>query len=100
MTGLRCEALEDRQLLSTLVWNGTNAGNVDWSVAGNWLLNGNPAAPVAGDRLVFSNAAPAIIKSANNDFPVDTNFQIEIDTGGYSLAGNEISISGANAIRR
>lgn len=43
------ECLEDRTLLSTIVWDG-DAGDFQWSTAENWIGN---VSPVPGDDVVI-----------------------------------------------
>ncbi len=69
------------------VWTGNT--NANWTNIGNWT-NG---APVAGDDLVFSNVGTANL-SNTNDFAAGTVFNsITISAGGYTLAGNSVSLT-------
>lgn len=71
----------------TRTWTGAGANN-NWTTNANW----NPAAPNAGDILVFP--AVAARKSNTNDYPNGTSFaEIRFLGAGYALAGNRLELS-------
>lgn len=71
---------------ATRTWTGASSAN--WNVAGNWT----EGLPEAGDDLVFPAGASNLV--TNNDFPADTAFNtITLSGGGYTLAGNSVSIT-------
>ena len=83
------EALEDRLLLSTRVWDGSADGsgvpfaNSNWSAPQNWV---GDIATVAGDDLRFPVSARQL--TATNDFPAGTPFNsLAIAGTGYNLTG-------------
>src|SRR5262249_53455930 len=91
----RLEALEDRLLLSTRVWDGTVDGSgvaftdANWTSAQNWV---GDVAPVAGDDLVFP--ATALQYSTNNDFaPGTVSHSISIAGSSYTMAGNALALT-------
>lgn len=68
----------------TRTWTGAGA-NGNWTTHANW----NPAAPNAGDILVFPVVAAR--KSNTNDYPAGTEFaRIRLTGSGYTLAGNSV----------
>ena len=72
-------------------WTGLGA-NTSWQTAGNWS---GGVAPVANDTLIFGAAGVAVRPVANNNFPVGTTFgAIFITSGGYSLTGNAVVVTG------
>ncbi len=83
---LRVEALEERCLLSTLTWTGTNSGN--WSDTGNWS---GGVAPSAGstDTLVFPTGG--LNQVMNNDIAGLTE-DIQFTGGSYDITGNTFSL--------
>jgi autotransporter-associated beta strand protein len=103
------EALEDRLVLSTVVWDGSADGsgvpfaNANWTSPQNWV---GDVAPQPGDDLVFP--ATALQQTATNDFPAGTAFHsIHISGTGWTLNGNAVSLaagistsnaSGANTV--
>ncbi len=103
------EALEDRLLLSTRVWDGSADGSgvpftdAHWTSPQNWV---GDVAPTAGDDLVFP--ATALRMTATNDFPGGTAFHsIRISGSNWTLNGNAVSLaagitttgaSGANTV--
>jgi fibronectin-binding autotransporter adhesin len=90
------EYLEDRVLLATDFWTGAGP-TANWSNAANW----GGSAPFAGDDLVFPDGAAQLY--TNNDFTSGTSFnsitfgQFFGTTGGYTIAGNAITV-GAGGI--
>jgi hypothetical protein len=72
---------------NTLTWTGAGDGS-SWSDAKNWDLD---AAPVSGDSLIFAAGSPL---SPNNNIAGLTINTIDIQGGGYTLAGNAISLTG------
>jgi fibronectin-binding autotransporter adhesin len=92
---LAVEALEDRLLLSTRVWDGGPDGGTTPSADANWTTGTNWAgdvAPQPGDDLQFP--ASALQFAANNDFPAGTAFNsIAISGSGYNLGGNSIALA-------
>ena len=71
----------------TRTWTGAGANN-NWTTQANW----NPAAPNAGDILVFP--AVAARKSNTNDYPDGTTFaEIQFLGAGYTLGGNRVQLS-------
>ncbi len=70
----------------TRTWTGTGA-NANWTNHANW----NPAAPNAGDILVFP--AVAARKSNTNDYPDGTTFaEVRLQGSGYILGGNRVAL--------
>ncbi len=69
-------------------WTGAGTGT-KWTTAANWI---GDVAPQPGDDLVFPDGAR---QRANlNDFPAGTAFgSLSITGGGYSLAGNAITVA-------
>ncbi|HEV8267339.1 MAG TPA: autotransporter-associated beta strand repeat-containing protein, partial [Thermoanaerobaculia bacterium] len=78
---------------ATKTWNGVNGST--WSNNGNWTP---PAAPVAGDDLVFpANSAmtPVYTFNSTNDLAANTTFaSLSISGSGYTIGGNAIALSG------
>ena len=74
---------------ATKTWTGGGATPWNWSDLNNW---GGVSAPVAGDDLVFP-AGPTNL-TTNNDYTAGTVFNsITLSGGGYTLAGNSVSIT-------
>ena len=72
----------------TVTWTGGDASNSNWTDPQNW----SPGAPVAGDVLVFPQAASR--KTNTNDFPANTSFaQIVLTGSGYELNGNPLELT-------
>ena len=87
----RMETLETRLALSagTSTWTGLGTDS-NWMTADNWSGN---TLPQAGYDLVFPEGAAQIAASDNN-FPAGTSFNsITIESAGYELAGNAISLT-------
>jgi Bacterial Ig-like domain (group 3) len=94
------EGLELRIALTTDVWTGAAAlahQDYSWSNASNW----SQGAPTSGEALQFpaasaNNFIPT--QPINNDLTGLTFPSIEIDSSGYSLTGNSISLTAATGI--
>ncbi len=70
----------------TRTWTGAGA-NSNWTNHANW----NPAAPNAGDILVFP--AGAARKNNTNDYPAGTSFErVRLTGAGYTLGGNRVNL--------
>jgi fibronectin-binding autotransporter adhesin len=81
------EPLEERQLLSTRVWDG-GGGDNKWSTAANWV---GSVAPTVGDDLQFAGTART---GTQNDFAAGTSFgSIEFASSNFSLAGNSLTVT-------
>ena len=82
------ERLEERSLLATLTWDGSNSAL--WSDAANWV---GDVAPATGDDLFFPSGAANLTN--NNDLLAGTSFNTILFTGGgYNITGNAISLVG------
>ena len=79
---------------ATCTWSGGSTNtNYYWMDGANW----GGTAPVGGDSLVFPSGPTNI--STNNDFDNGTAFtSITLSGNGYVLSGNDITLTGANAI--
>jgi autotransporter-associated beta strand protein len=75
---------------ATRTWTGS-ASNL-WSAAGNW----GGVAPVAGDDLVFPEGAANTTNV--NDFAAGTSFASIAVSGAYSIGGNAVTLTAANAL--
>jgi len=72
---------------TTVTWTGGDASNNLWSDPDNW----SPGLPVAGDSLVFPQAANR--KANTNDLPANTPFtSITFSGSGYVIGGNQFEI--------
>ena len=72
---------------ATRTWSGAGTDN-NWGTAANW----GGTAPVAGDTLIFSGTTR---QSTNNNLTASTSFAaITISNGGFTLAGNAITLGG------
>ncbi len=84
------QALEDRRLLATSVWDGGGA-NANWTTPENWA---GDVAPMANDELVFPVGA-AQTTNVNN-FAAGTNFGSMLIVGSnYNLSGNQVVLNGS-----
>lgn len=82
------ERLEERSLLATMTWDGSNSAL--WSDAANWV---GDIAPAGGDDLFFPAGAANLTN--NNDLGAGTAFNTILFTGGgYNITGNAISLVG------
>ncbi|MFO0868155.1 MAG: PKD domain-containing protein [Pirellulales bacterium] len=96
---LHFEALEFRELLAVLVWDGApDLGGISadshWTTDSNWL---GDIAPQAGDNLVFPTGISAN-QSNVNDFPAGTTFGSLLLLGaGYTLSGQPVELAGGIA---
>jgi Bacterial Ig-like domain (group 3) len=94
------EGLEVRITPSTDVWTGAAAlasQDFNWSNASNW----SQGVPQTGEDLQFpvagaNNFIPT--QPINNDLSGETFGSIEIDSAGYTIAGNAISLTAATGI--
>src|SRR5881409_3160682 len=71
-------------------WNGGGADD-NWTSSANWLSG---AAPVAGDALVFDGLQRL---TPNNNFAAASSFTgigFAATAGGFTLGGNQITLSG------
>jgi autotransporter-associated beta strand protein len=79
---------------ATLLWTGTLSA--DWNAAGNWTISdpqGTPArVPENGDTLVFAGSAAN--KTLNNSISNLHLAGITFSAGGYSLAGQAVTLEG------
>src|SRR5687768_7176145 len=84
------ETLEGRILFAAFTWDG-GGGDANWQTAENWVGDAAPSGSDPTDQLIFP--ASAAQKSNNNDFTASTTFDaITIQDGGYTLAGNAITL--------
>src|SRR5688572_22311369 len=94
--GRMMEQLEDRALLATLTWTGSEGDN--WSDESNWSVDfGNPRAPQDGDSLVFtSEGSLGGSTTPFNDISGLTIRDITISpaVAAYTITGNGITIGG------
>ena len=72
----------------TLTWDGGGAAN-NWSDPANWSPN---AAPFAGADLVFPTGVPSDSKATTNDLPDVAYGSLAISDGGYTIAGNRVTL--------
>lgn len=72
---------------TALTWSGAG-GDDNWSNARNWVGN---LAPVPGDSLFFPSSSSG---TTNNDITGLSLVNIDIQGGGYTLSGNNISLTG------
>ena len=94
------EGLEVRITPSTDVWTGAAAlasQDYNWSNATNW----SQGAPQSGENLQFpaasaNNYIPT--QPIDNDLSGETFGSIEIDSAGYTIAGNPISLTASTGI--
>jgi autotransporter-associated beta strand protein len=86
------QALEDRLVMATRIWDGGAASN-NWTNASNWAGN---IAPVAGDDLVFPSNAPD--KTTDNNFSSDTLFNSITVAGGYTQRGARVLLGNGGII--
>ncbi|MDG1896383.1 MAG: hypothetical protein P8J37_15885 [Fuerstiella sp.] len=89
------EALEDRCLLATIVWDGAPDGggssaNADWTNGDNWV---GDSAPSTNDDLVFPAGASETTNI--NNFVGESFGSILIEGDNYDLSGNSIILNGA-----
>jgi fibronectin-binding autotransporter adhesin len=89
---LQCELLEPRVVLSsTSVWTGGGA-NSNWSNIANWQ---GGAVPTAGSILVFGTGESQT--SNVDDISGLSVAEIEL-SGGYSISGNAITLTGSGGV--
>ena len=94
------EGLEARLTLTTDVWTGAAAlasADYHWSNASNWTAG----VPQSGQDLQFPAASASTYiptQAIDNDLTGMTFGSIEIDSSGYSIAGNAISLTAATGI--
>jgi autotransporter-associated beta strand protein len=79
------EPLERRELLS-ITWTGSGANN-NWSTAANWS---GGVAPGANADLVFAGTAQT---STNNDLTGLQLHSIEFQNNGFSIGGNNLTVT-------
>jgi len=73
---------------ATVTWDGGGA-DTNWLTPANWV---GDVAPTSTDSLIFTGT---VRPSNNNNFPASTTFSnILIDAGGFTLAGNAITVTG------
>ena len=107
VTARRAERLEGRTLFAAFTWDG-GGSDANWTTPENWTTD---VAPVGdgSDQLVFPSGGGVLQKSNTNNFAAATEFNaITIQGGGYTLAGNSItlgplaladtSLAGANTV--
>jgi hypothetical protein len=78
--------------IDTCTWTG--ASNSSWSNSGNWTGCDNGNLPQAGDRLVFPDGASNTTNT--NNFPAGRSFQKITIGSGYSIGGNNVTLSAFN----
>ena len=76
-----------RVVPSTRTWTGGGA-NANWSTVANW----NGAAPVNGDKLLFTGSTQL---ANNNDISGLTVPWMTFSSGGFSISGNAVTVSGS-----
>jgi len=76
---------------TTVTWTGPSGGY--WSTASNW----SPAAPQAGDDLVFPAPATSGYSSAANDTTGGTFNSLTV-SGNWALSGQPITLSGGVSV--
>ena len=89
------EVLEDRTLLSGVMWTG-NAGDNQWTTPSNWSTGSLPG---SGDSVVINASAGTTIQIASTTVSVQsitTNASLQVNTGA-TLAANTIQAS-ANVV--
>ena len=73
---------------TTVTWTGGDAANSLWSDPNNW----SPSVPIAGDSLVFPQAASR--KTNTNDLAASTSFaSITFSGSGYVIGGNSLVLT-------
>ena len=88
---LQCEALEQRVVLSTFTWTG-NGANANWSTGANWQ---GGVSPSSGSILVFGTGESQLTNT--DDISGLSAAEIEL-SGGYSISGNSITLTGSGGI--
>src|SRR5205823_6613657 len=80
---------------ASAVWTGTGT-SLNWNNSANWLVNGSPGIPQAGDDLNFDSTASALKRSTVNDLPGTPSFKsITFAANGYTLGGaTKIALTG------
>jgi len=72
-------------------WTGLGGDN-HWSTAANWA---NSLAPQAGDELIFTGSTQS---TSVNDYAAGTQFSsISIQSGNFTLQGNQVDLSSTSA---
>jgi autotransporter-associated beta strand protein len=71
----------------TETWTGLGGDN-NWSTAANWDTN---VAPTGGEDLIFPTGAAQL--SNNNDLTGMSFHSIEVDSGGYDINGNAVTLT-------
>jgi hypothetical protein len=90
---LRLDVLEDRWLLSTILWNG-NAGDGNWSTAENWV---GGVLPGAADDAVIDNTSPPVTITLADPVTVRslTSTKDLVVQGTLTVTAGPSSVSGA-----
>ncbi len=82
-------------VVDTCTWTG--ATNANWSNGGNWTGCDNSNVPENGDTLIFPESASN--KTTNNDISSLTLNHIEVTGSGYTLGGNDFTITDSGALQ-
>ena len=91
------EQLENRIALTNNVWTGIAAAQVQdysWSNGNNW----SEGTPSNGESLIFPAHAYIPAHALDNDISGGSYASIEIDSPGYTLSGNAITLTGSTGI--
>src|SRR5271166_2972517 len=89
----RCETMEDRTLLATMLW--ASAVNGDWDVASNWVNSGNSSdhhVPTSTDDAVINQAGITITHNQSTSYSVNS-ISIPSNASALSISSGTLSIA-------
>src|SRR5271157_847894 len=84
------ERMEDRTMLSTMLWANPASGN--WDVASNWVNQANPAdhhVPIASDDAEINVSGITVTHSAGTD-----TVQSVTSSSNLTLSGGTLTVTG------